>query len=207
MTTHLTPAARSNVMASIGFSVIELLLIGVAVQSVLASSAATTATSHGPLQAVAASANAQLYQDIDAGNAHTCAVTMSGGVRCWGSNSYGQLGDGTTTLRRSPIDVVGMSNGATAVAAGGTFSCALMNTGGVKCWGLGRYGALGAGSTITRSYVSVDVVGLSNVVAIQAGVEHACALTSTGGVKCWGSSYNGHLATVNNTPHAIRRWM
>jgi alpha-tubulin suppressor-like RCC1 family protein len=137
---------------------------------------------------------------IAAGDSHSCALTSTGGVKCWGANAAGQLGDGTTSSRFLPIDVVGLSSGVTAIAAGGEHSCALTSTGGVKCWGAGFAGQLGAGMGAFGSLTPVDVFGLSSgVTAIAAGGEHSCALTSTGGVKCWG--YNGARRARRRNDH------
>jgi alpha-tubulin suppressor-like RCC1 family protein len=124
---------------------------------------------------------------------HTCAIAEGGGVRCWGDNQFGQLGDDTTLDRWKAVDVTGLSSGVTAVAAGDSFSCALTEGGGVKCWGHNMYGQLGDGTTIDRT-APVDVIGLSSgVVAIAAGGAHTCAVTEDRALKCWGRNYHGQL--------------
>ena len=130
---------------------------------------------------------------ITAGNAHSCALTAAGGVRCWGSNARGQLGDGTTTERTTPVDVVGLGSPVRTLDAGWNFTCAVTRSGGVKCWGYNGQGQLGNGTT-TDSLTPSDVAGLaSGVTAISAGVLHACALTTRGGVVCWGRNDAGQL--------------
>ena len=129
-----------------------------------------------------------------AGAGHTCAVTSAGGLKCWGRNEYGQLGDGTTTDRAVPTDVVGLASGVAAVAPAGTRTCALTTAGGVKCWGGNGVGELGDGTTFER-HTPVDVNGLSSGVAQLAhgGYKHMCVLTMNGGVKCWGYNNHGQL--------------
>ena len=117
----------------------------------------------------------------------------SGGLKCWGWNGRGQLGDGTTIQRTSPVDVAGLSGGVTSTSAGQEHTCALTSAGGVRCWGSNSGGLLGDGSTIDR-ITPTDVVGLtSGVAAISSGVWHMCALTYTDGVQCWGTNVFGQL--------------
>ncbi|MFN8489081.1 MAG: cohesin domain-containing protein [Caldilineaceae bacterium] len=142
-------------------------------------------------------------QAVAAGDRHTCALTTGGGVKCWGNNEYGQLGDGATTISRTtPAAVVGLTSGVQAIAAGGSHTCALLTTGGVKCWGNNNFDQLGDGSTTNRTSPG-DVSGLpSGVQAIAAGDRHTCALTASGGVKCWGNNASGQLGDGSTTDRA-----
>jgi YVTN family beta-propeller protein len=139
------------------------------------------------------------------GGDHTCALTTADGAKCWGSNGNGQLGDGTTTQRLTPVDVSGLVSGMAAITASGAYTCALTTAGGAKCWGYNGYGQLGDNS-FTQRLTPIDVFGLaSGMVAIAASGDHACALTTEGGVKCWGNNFAGQLGdntydNLRNTP-------
>jgi alpha-tubulin suppressor-like RCC1 family protein len=138
-------------------------------------------------------------KEIASGDGHTCALTVEGGVKCWGSNAFGQLGNGSRTSSLVPVDVVGLSNSVKSISGNGFYTCAITSADGVKCWGNNARGQLGDPSLNSSfSQVPVDVSGLtSGVRAIAAGGLHACALTAAGGVKCWGWNLQGALG--NNT--------
>lgn len=128
----------------------------------------------------------QAALSIGLGYAHTCGVTAAGVLKCWGNNREGELGDGTGTQQNAPVIVLGLARDVVAVASGPFHACALTSLGGVKCWGYNTVGQLGDGTQIQR-LSPVDVVGLSSgVIAISVGTDHTCAVTTSGGVKCWG---------------------
>ena len=136
---------------------------------------------------------------------HACAVASGGGVKCWGANGYGELGNGSTTGSNTPVDVKGLTSGVTALAASKDATCGITSGGGVKCWGYDVLGQLGDGGRAVQQSVPVDVAGLSSgVTAIAMGEEYSCALMTGGTVKCWGISQGGALgngtATQNKAP-------
>ncbi|MCK7594215.1 hypothetical protein [Pseudomarimonas salicorniae] len=134
-------------------------------------------------------------QQVALGFAHSCAVTAGGGVKCWGFNGDGQLGDGSQQNRSTPVDVTGLTSGVSAVTAGRSFTCALTTGGAVKCWGGDFFSQLGDGPVDRNSSVPIDVPGLeSGVTALAAGSEshHVCAIQADK-VKCWGSDATGQI--------------
>jgi alpha-tubulin suppressor-like RCC1 family protein len=158
---------------------------------------------------------------VHSGIDSTCALSQTGGVKCWGFAAAGALGDGgdgvSSAPMMGPVDVSGLSSGVVAVSVGQLFGCALLSGGGVKCWGKNSEGQLGngapfvpGGSTPAAQLKPVDVVGLSSgVVAISAGSKHVCALSSSGGVLCWGGNEYGQLGRGavghwSSTPFAVK---
>ena len=144
---------------------------------------------------------------ISAGAYHTCALTASngtGGVRCWGLNSSGQIGDGTTTDRSWPVDVSGLTSGAKDITTGGAHSCAIITAdGSIKCWGKNDQGQLGDGTTTDRStpvLVKTSLgVTVTNAVKVSAGYRHTCAVFSDGKAQCWGENTYGQLGDSTTT--------
>ena len=107
---------------------------------------------------------------------HTCFVTPTGSVKCWGKNNYGQLGNGTTSNQLTPVDVVGLDAEVVSITSGWNHTCVLTALGEVKCWGLNDYGQLGNGNYVNQS-TPVQVYGIfSTVEQIASEGEHTCAL-------------------------------
>ena len=131
---------------------------------------------------------------LGSGSDHSCPITSSGQMKCWGRNSHAQLGDGTTLRRFTLITVGGLPGAAQMVQAGENHSCALTN-GSVRCWGSNRYAQLGSPGAVPP-YPPVVVPNLSGTTtAISAGAYHSCAVNSAGRVTCWGVApfgYNGN---------------
>ena len=130
---------------------------------------------------------------IAGGEQFTCGLTTAGAVFCWGLNTEGQLGNGTTTRSFVPVPVTGLSSGVVQITAGQQFACALTSGGAVMCWGANSDGQLGDG-TRTDSSVPVQVATLtSGVTAIASGQYHVCAITTASGAICWGDNGEGEL--------------
>ncbi len=154
---------------------------------------------------------------------HTCAIIANGLAKCWGSNSNGQIGDGTSGSgndRLSPTAVRDPGNRAlsnvTAIAAGAGHSCARTGGGEVRCWGANLNGELGDGSTTDRSFPAYVMKSVYNritqtfqyvpqtgLVQIAAGDEHSCALQPNGGPLCWGANQKGQIGDGTQTDRLI----
>jgi alpha-tubulin suppressor-like RCC1 family protein len=146
----------------------------------------------GPVPVAGAGTGATLWTPVKlaTGADHTCAVDMTGRLRCWGRNNNGQIGIGMSDSRPSPTPVGALSTTARDVAAGGDTTCA-DTTAGPRCWGQNYYGEVGDGTTATR-YAPVTVKTLAAAAHPVAGGSHACAVVA-GQVLCWGNNALGQL--------------
>ena len=155
-------------------------------------------------QRVAAATAIAAGEDID------CAVLAAGAVSCWGDDSMGgALGDGSVLGGSLPryATVAGLE-GATSATAGASYACALLGDGTVSCWGRGLVPYPGPAGPTTCAYgtcvpAPVAVPGLRDVIALSAGLEHACALRVDGSVACWGANADGGLGDGTTTDAAL----
>lgn len=156
-------------------------------------------------------------RSLTAGGAHACEVSSGGAVRCWGSNSDGQLGLGDIANRGDgpnemsgnlPAVALGTGRTASAVSAGSAHTCALLDDASVKCWGRNGSGQLGLGDTAARgdgpnemgdSLTAVSLGAGRTATAVSSGSAHTCALLDDGAVKCWGGGTFGALGQGNTS--------
>ena len=171
----------------------------------------STTQSNIPVQVVGVGGTGLLsgIASIAAGGFHTCAVSTTGAVYCWGYNGYGEIGNNSTANSNVPVQVEGVGgsgvlSGIASIAAGADHTCAVSTTGAVYCWGGNAFGELGNNST-TESNVPVQVEGvgrtglLSGIATIAPGGYHTCALSATGRIDCWGYNDAGQLGNNSTT--------
>ncbi|MBU2644620.1 hypothetical protein KKI24_07930 [bacterium] len=149
---------------------------------------------------------------VSAGGEHSCAVLdngFSGTVKCWGSATSGQLGNGSSTGTYSTPQLVTGISSAVQVDTGNDFSCALLSDRTVQCWGNGDNGKLGNGAILTQN-TPVPVSLVSGAVQLSVGYNHACALIYDGTIKCWGKGDgtdarmgDGFSNATNSTPTTV----
>ena len=146
---------------------------------------------------------------VASGDFHTCALLESGAIQCWGFNTSGQLGDGTTILRALPVDVIALPGPIASITAGGIHTCALTSNGEALCWGENRDGQSGDGP-FTARLLPTSVVGLAaGVRVISAGWKHTCAILADESIMCWGENGSGQLGdgslVDNGVPNEVAR--
>lgn len=143
-----------------------------------------------------ATAIAAYGDDYNPRPSHLCAIVPNGSLQCWGHNYYGEVGNGVNQGDPVPTPTtIPMPNGeaVVSVAAGALFTCAVVASGKVYCWGWNENGQLGLPNIQNTPQPTLAVVQISNAVAVTARQEHACALLSDQTVKCWGSNEFGQL--------------
>jgi alpha-tubulin suppressor-like RCC1 family protein len=152
---------------------------------------------------------------IDAGQNHTCVILDNASVKCWGQNTYGQLGidnattmgDGSGEMALIPVVNLGTGRTATAISAGNAHTCVILDNASAKCWGRNQYGQLGIDNATDMGDNSSEMAQLTSInlgtgrtaTAISAGYYHTCARLDNTSVKCWGYNINGQLGIDNNT--------
>lgn len=148
---------------------------------------------------------------IATGGMHACAILDNSQVKCWGSNAWGRLGLGNSNNRGDgpnemgdnlPFVSLGTGRTAVQIAAGNSYTCAILDNSQVKCWGYSQTGQLGLGDTVARGDGANEMgdnlpfVNLGTgrtAVQVVAGRSHTCALLDNSQMKCWGYNFNGQL--------------
>jgi alpha-tubulin suppressor-like RCC1 family protein len=155
-------------------------------------SSLTTSNSSIPIPVTGVSAKA-----LALGDTHTCVITLTGAVQCWGSNSKGQLGVAVSSIAdsSSPLTISGLT--AKTIKSGFDHICAIADNDTVKCWGDNQYGQLGNASN-ADSFSPVGASGLTGVSSLATGAYHSCAATATA-VSCWGHNNAGQLGSNAST--------
>lgn len=129
---------------------------------------------------------------VAAGDGHSCAI-VNGGLRCWGFNQHGQLGNGTTAASTVPMAVPGMGAGVTTVGVGRFHTCAVAG-GDLRCWGNNGGGELGDGTTADATGATKVLGATQGTSVVTGGSDHTCAVVN-GEAKCWGFNASGQLGT------------
>jgi alpha-tubulin suppressor-like RCC1 family protein/streptogramin lyase len=139
-------------------------------------------------------APATTASSVQTGNFSTCALVLTGTVECWGFNSFGQLGNGTTTTSLIPVAVSGMTT-AKAVSLGpqGLNACAVLANGTVQCWGDDEGAQLGSILAAGYSSTPISVPGITTATSVSNSGSEACAVLAGGTVECWGYDGSGGL--------------
>jgi alpha-tubulin suppressor-like RCC1 family protein len=148
---------------------------------------------------------------IEAGKHHTCAILDNASIKCWGSNSSGQLGLGNTNNLGDAsgemgdnLPTVDLGTGITAksITTGDSHTCAILDNSSIKCWGSNASGQLGLGDTSTRgdgsgemgdNLPTVDLGSGRTAKSIATGDSHTCAILDNSAIKCWGLNTTGQL--------------
>ncbi len=209
VTLQLSPEARDAAGSPLSGITFTWSSSDEAVATVDASSGLATARGPGRVTITAASGAVRgaavlvirLVASVSSGSRHSCAVTTDGQAHCWGGNSFGELGDGTTTESHSPVTVV--QHGFSFLSAGANkafpHTCGVTRATEAHCWGSNSTGKLGDGTTVTRTAPILVQGGLS-FVAVSAGRSHTCGVAQAFlETFCWGQNLFGQLGDGTTT--------
>ena len=154
---------------------------------------------------------------VSAGGDHTCAIHVNSSVKCWGSNSSGQLGYGDIIQRGGgagemganlPVVDLGTNHTAIQISAGDNHNCAILENFTLKCWGNSENSKLGLntnqnrGDNTSEMGDNLPIVNLGSgktALAVSASTNHTCAILNDHTLKCWGNNGSGQLGYGNNT--------
>ena len=138
---------------------------------------------------------------IAAGTYHVCAILDEGSVVCWGRGNVGQLGNNLTSDEYLPQKVdLGQGRTAVSIDSGSSHTCAILDDGSLKCWGMGSSGQLGIGTNTNHNTPqSVNLGSGRTAVSVSAGMSHTCVILDNGNLKCWGYNYRGQLGIGSTT--------
>jgi len=139
-------------------------------------------------------------ETLSAGEDHTCILKSNGEAYCWGDNSVGQLGNGSTESSMTPVAVSGDLR-FESISVGWDHACAVTVDNDAYCWGRGRYGRLGNGSS-ENSMIPTAVSGGLSFESVNSGLAHTCGITTDGDGFCWGRNEDGILGndSVEGSP-------
>jgi alpha-tubulin suppressor-like RCC1 family protein len=130
---------------------------------------------------------------------HSCAIMTTGALKCWGTGTEGQLGNGASVDSATPVTAI--SSGVVSASVGGDRTCAVLSDGTAKCWGLNTNGELGDGTKVNKNS-PVTVAGATDIKQFAMGYGHTCYLTNAGGVKCIGLNTSAQLGNGTKTSSA-----
>jgi alpha-tubulin suppressor-like RCC1 family protein len=144
------------------------------------------------------------WKSVSCAYQHTAAIKTDGTLWTWGINTFGQLGDNTTTRRSTPVTTFLGENNWKQVSGGGSHTVAIKTDGTLWTWGYNAFGQLGINATTTRT-TPVQVFGsATNWKQVSGGGSHTVAIKTDGTLWTWGYNYNGQLGinatTQRNTP-------